>query len=112
MLTQQAALDYGADGIRCNAICPGFVFSDMVEEHFGPIARDLGTNLNSFMTKVFQDIPSHKPATPDKIAGICSFLASDDSVYITGTVIPVDGGLAVMDPFPLCVKNADLEMRK
>ncbi|MGD9161161.1 MAG: SDR family oxidoreductase [Desulfobacteraceae bacterium] len=112
MLTQQAALDYGGDGIRCNAICPGFVFSDMVEEHFGQVAKDLGTDLKALMAKVFQDIPSHQPANPDKIAGICSFLAGDDSGYITGTVIPVDGGLAVMDPFPLCVKNAELQMGK
>ena len=105
-LTQQAALDYGADGIRCNVICPGFVYSDMTEEHFGQAAKELGTDLSTLMAKVFQDIPSPEAATPDKIAGICTFLASDDSSYLTGTVIPVDGGLAIMDPFPLCVKNA------
>lgn len=112
MLTMQAALDFGVHGIRCNAVCPGFVFSDMTEEHFGQVAKDHGTDLNTYMKKVFQDIPSQKPATPDRIAGICCFLASDDSSYITGTVIPADGGLSVMDPFPLCVKNAGFEMNK
>ena len=112
MLTKQAALDYGGDNIRCNVVCPGFVYSDMVAEHFGPIAEELGTDLSTLMTKVFQDIPSRKPAQPEQLAGICSFLASDDSSYLTGAVIPVDGGLAVMDPFPLCVKNAGSEMSK
>jgi len=111
-LTQQAALDYGRNGIRCNVVCPGFVFSDMTEEHFGQIARDHGTDLKTFTEKVFQNIPSHKPAAPDRIAGICCFLASDDSSYITGAVIPADGGLSIMDPFPLCVQNAGLEMKK
>ena len=112
MLTKQAASDYGGDNIRCNVACPGFVYSDMVAEHFGPIAEELGTDLRTLMTKVFQDISSRKPAQPEQIAGICSFLASDDSSYLTGVVIPVDGGLAVMDPFPLCVKNAGSEMSK
>lgn len=112
MLTQQAALDYGGDKIRCNVICPGFVYSEMTESHFGPAAKDLNTDLSILMNKVFSEIPSRHPAQPDEIAGICAFLASDDASYITGTVIPVDGGLAAIDPFPLCVKNATLEMDK
>lgn len=112
MLTQQAALDFGEDKIRCNVICPGFVYSEMTERRFGLIAKELGTNLNALMNKVFEEIPSRKPAHPEEIAGICAFLASDDASYVTGTVIPVDGGLAVMDPFPLCVKNAAVEMVK
>lgn len=110
LLTQQAALDFGEDRIRCNAICPGFVFSEMSEGHFGQIAKDMGTDLNTLMTRVFQDIPSREPAQPEKIAGLCAFLASDESSYITGAVIPVDGGLAAMDPFPLCVNNVVQEM--
>jgi meso-butanediol dehydrogenase / (S,S)-butanediol dehydrogenase / diacetyl reductase len=111
-LTQQAALDFGGDGIRCNVVCPGFVFSEMVESRFGVIAKALGTDMATLMNTVFRDIPSRKPAEPDRVAGICAFLASDDASYITGAVIPVDGGLAAMDPFPLCVKNATMEMDK
>ena len=110
LLTQQAALDYGGDRIRCNVICPGFVFSEMSEGHFGEIAKDMGTDLDTLMARVFRDIPSQEPARPEKVAGICAFLASDEASYITGTVIPVDGGLAAMDPFPLCVSNAAQEM--
>ena len=109
-LTQQAALDFGGDKIRCNAVCPGFVFSEMSEGHFGQIAKDMGTDLDTLMARVFRDIPSREPAQPEKIAGICTFLASDESSYITGAVIPVDGGLAAMDPFPLCVNNAAQDM--
>ena len=68
MLTKQAASDYGGDNIRCNVACPGFVYSDMVAEHFGPIAEELGTDLRTLMTKVFQDISSRKPAQPEQIA--------------------------------------------
>lgn len=110
MLTQQAALDFGGDKIRCNVVCPGFVYSEMSESHFGQIAKDMGTDLDTLMARVFREIPSREPAQPEKIAGICTFLASDEASYITGAVIPVDGGLAAMDPFPLCVKNAAQEM--
>ena len=110
MLTQQAALDFGGDKIRCNVICPGFVYSEMSESHFGQIAKDMGTDLDTLMARVFREIPSREPAQPEKIAGICTFLAGDEASYITGAVIPVDGGLAAMDPFPLCVNNAAQEM--
>jgi meso-butanediol dehydrogenase/(S,S)-butanediol dehydrogenase/diacetyl reductase len=110
LLTQQAALDFGGDKIRCNVVCPGFVFSEMSESHFGRIAKDMGTDLNTLMARVFRDIPSREPAQPVKIAGLCAFLASDESSYMTGAVIPVDGGLAAMDPFPLCLNNAAQEM--
>jgi len=110
MLTQQAALDFGGDKIRCNVICPGFVYSEMSESHFGQIAKDIGTDLDTLMARVFREIPSREPAQPEKIAGICTFLASDEASYITGAIIPVDGGLAAMDPFPLCVNNAAQEM--
>lgn len=110
MMTMQAALDFGGDGIRCNVICPGFIFSEMTEGRFGQVAKDNNIDLNTLMLKVFNDVPARKAGTPDRVAGLCAFFASDDSTYVTGTVIPVDGGLSIMDPFPLCVKNADLSI--
>jgi meso-butanediol dehydrogenase / (S,S)-butanediol dehydrogenase / diacetyl reductase len=106
-LSQQAALDYGQNNIRCNVICPGFVFTEMAEK--GPLARVAGADMIGFMNDVFQDIPSRKPAVPDDVAGICAFLASDDSTYVTGVVIRVDGGVALMDPVPASIKRVLLE---
>lgn len=112
MLTKQAALDFGGQNIRCNVICPGFVYSEMTEGRFGPIAGEFHTDLSTYMDSVFRNIPTRAPGAPDDIAGICSFLASDDASYINGTVIPVDGGLSVMDPFPLCVEDAGLKFKE
>lgn len=112
MLTRQAALDYGGDKIRCNVICPGFVYSELTESRFGQIAKDVGTDLKTLMARVFRGLPSREPAQPEKIAGLCAFLASDEASYITGAVIPADGGLSAMDPFPLCVDNAVQELGK
>lgn len=113
MLTQQVAFDYGRYNIRCNAVCPGFVYTDMVEKGgLGKLAERVGADMLSLVNNVFKDIPIRKPGTPEQIAGICSFLASDDSAYMTGAVIPVDGGTAIVDVFPTGVKRAILELQR
>lgn len=111
-LTQQAAADYGADNIRCNAICPGFFYTDMGlgGDMFPNIAKSLGTDIDTFLQEAFKDIPSRKPAYPEKIAGICSFLGSDDSSYITGVILPVDGGLTTVDAFSAGVDRTITEL--
>lgn len=105
MLTQQAACDYGPYKIRCNVVCPGFIYSAMTEGHFKQLAENLGTDMESLIIKAFKDVPIRQPAGPEKIAGICTFLASDDSSYMTGVVIPVDGGTAIVDVFGAAVSR-------
>jgi len=107
-LTQQAAMDYGEKNIRCNVICPGFVFTEMFAK--GPLGRQARPDMVTFMNNVFKDVPSRKPGVPEQLAGICAFLASDDSSYITGTITPVDGGTAIMDAMAISVKRAKLEL--
>lgn len=111
-LTKQVALDYGQYNIRCNVICPGLFLTDMVVEGFNQTAKELGTDLETFMLTAFKDLPLRHPAYPEKIYGVCSFLASDDSSYMTGNEILVDGGTAVVDPFSVCVAKAVVEMKK
>jgi NAD(P)-dependent dehydrogenase (short-subunit alcohol dehydrogenase family) len=110
-LTQQAAADYGADNIRCNAVCPGFFYTDMGlgGDMFPNIAKSVGTDIDTFLLNVYKDIPSRKPAYPGKLAGICSFLGSDDASYITGTIIPVDGGIITVDAFSAGIGRATTE---
>lgn len=112
MLTQQAALDYGPYKIRCNAVCPGFVYTDITERHFGKLAEKIGTDIENLVSNAFKEVPLRHPAAADEISGICSFLASDDSSYMTGTVIPVDGGTAIVDVFPTGLKRAMVELQR
>lgn len=111
-LTKQVALDYGQYNIRCNVLCPGLFLTDMVAEGFEQVAKEVDTDLETLMTAAFKDLPLRKPAHTEKIYGICSFLASDDSAYITGTEIPVDGGTAVVDPFTIGVGKALAELKQ
>ena len=96
-LTQQAALDYGPYNVRCNVVCPGATKTAMFTENMEQFAQMLGTNVEDIFTRFMKDVPLSRVARPDEMAGICAFLASDDSSFLSGAVIPVDGGAAVVD---------------
>lgn len=81
-LTKSAALDYATDGIRVNAICPGMTWTGLAHGgREGPPPED----------KVPQ--PMRRWGLPEELAAAALFLASDESSFVTGTAIPVDGGL-------------------
>jgi meso-butanediol dehydrogenase / (S,S)-butanediol dehydrogenase / diacetyl reductase len=96
-LTQQAALDYGRCNVRCNVVCPGTTRTAMFTDNMTEFAQMLDTNVEDIFARFMKDVPLNRVARPDEMAGICAFLASDDSSFLTGTVIPVDGGAAVVD---------------
>ncbi|WP_254763705.1 SDR family NAD(P)-dependent oxidoreductase [Natrinema marinum] len=81
--TQQVAVDYAAEGVRVNSICPGFVET--------PMTSDL-LESERFYNFVLEETPMNRPAQPEEIAPLAVFLASDGASYLTGANIPVDGG--------------------
>jgi meso-butanediol dehydrogenase/(S,S)-butanediol dehydrogenase/diacetyl reductase len=97
MLTQQVALDYGRHNIRCNAVCPGGVTTDMSKGSFGQFGKMLGIETEAFLKQIASEIPLHRFAEPPEVGGLCSYLASDDSSFVTGAAILIDGGTAVVD---------------
>jgi len=97
MLTQQAALDYACHNIRCNAVCPGGVKTEMTRKNFGQFGEMLGIDPDTFINQIALEIPMHRFAASSEIGGLCSYLASDDSSFMTGAVITLDGGTAVVD---------------
>jgi NAD(P)-dependent dehydrogenase (short-subunit alcohol dehydrogenase family) len=97
MLTQQVALDYGNKNIRCNVICPGGIKTDMTEKEFGQLGKMIGMDPDSFFAMISKALPLQRFGQPPEIGGVCTFLASDDSSFMTGAALVVDAGTAVVD---------------
>jgi meso-butanediol dehydrogenase/(S,S)-butanediol dehydrogenase/diacetyl reductase len=104
-LSQQVAVDFGPDRIRCNVICPGSIRTEMFEGAMGPFAKKLGTDLNGIFSLFTKDVPLRRVASSDEIGGLCSYLASDDSSFMTGVVLPIDGGTAIVDISGAAINN-------
>jgi len=106
MLTQQVALDFGPSRIRCNVICPGGVRTAMIEGAMRHFTKRLGAaDLEGVFAYFTRDVPLRRVAAPDEIGGVCSFLASDDASYVTGVVLPADGGTAIVDISGAAINN-------
>lgn len=97
MLTQQVALDYGPYNVRCNVICPGSVDTPMADGAMSRYAEMLGIDEQSTRDLLSSDVPLRRMAKPSEISGICTYLASDDASFTTGSVFLVDGGAAIVD---------------
>ena len=88
MLTRGIALDYAAQGIRCNCICPGWVDTKINHAH----AALMG-GLEKIYANIGQFQPIGRPGEPREIAHLALFLASDEASFITGSVVSADGGM-------------------
>jgi 3-oxoacyl-[acyl-carrier protein] reductase len=83
-LARSLARELGSRNITCNVVAPGFVDTDMTAAL--PQERKAA---------ILAGVPLGRLASADEIAGVVSFLAGDDGAYLTGAVIPVDGGLGM-----------------
>jgi len=79
--SHQMAKNYGEEGVRVNCICPGIVDT--------PILGDRDRSVYA------ERVPLKRLATPEDVAKVVMFLASDDAEYLTGVVLPIDGGVAL-----------------
>jgi NAD(P)-dependent dehydrogenase (short-subunit alcohol dehydrogenase family) len=89
MLTKAMALDHAADNIRVNCICPSLVETELVRDLFA--AGEQGAELRR--SRLAQ-IPLGRIGQPEDVANLALFLASDESSWLTGAAIPLDGGLS------------------
>lgn len=88
-LTRAAAVECGAKGVRVNCINPGPIDSRMMTS----IEKGLGAKATEVHDAFAATIPMQRYGTPDEVAGLVAFLASDDAGYINGGAYAVDGGL-------------------
>ncbi len=86
-LTRAIAVDHGVDGVRCNAIAPGWIDTDLNEDFINSMP-----NASSFRRDIGKIHPIGRTGTPAEVAAMAAFLCADESGFITGQIHTVDGG--------------------
>jgi meso-butanediol dehydrogenase/(S,S)-butanediol dehydrogenase/diacetyl reductase len=89
--TRSLALEYGSHGVRVNAVAPSLTSTDATAELM---------KSEALMAAFRERMPIGRSATPDDIAGVIAFLASEDAVFVNGVILPVDGGLQASNGQP------------
>ncbi len=88
-LSRALAIDYARENIRVNAICPGTVDTPMIRNY---VAAHFGDRIDETIAELHARQPVGRMGTADEIAALAVYLASDESRYVTGAAIPIDGG--------------------
>jgi NAD(P)-dependent dehydrogenase (short-subunit alcohol dehydrogenase family) len=88
-------MDLAPYGVTVNAVCPGNTLTDMVRNVAAEVGGRNGMTAAQWLQMRANDCPMKRLAEPWEIAGVVAFLASEDSRYITGQAIEVDGGLVM-----------------
>ena len=92
-LTKAVALETATTGITCNAICPGWVLTPLVQKQIDDRAQREGIAVEQAKVGLLgEKQPSGEFATPEQIGAVCVFLCSDAAAQIRGVALPVDGG--------------------
>ena len=88
LLTKEVALDYATKGIRCNCVCPGAIMTPMLKRFFAK-----APNPKKAQNDMALIHPMQRLGKPEEIANAVLFLASDQSSFVTGHAMVIDGGL-------------------
>ncbi|WP_334175868.1 3-hydroxybutyrate dehydrogenase [Pseudoxanthobacter sp.] len=91
-LTKTIALETATSGITVNAICPGYVWTPLVEKQIPDQAKARGISEDEVKKFLLHEQPTQEFVTVEQVASLALFLASDGAASITGAIIPIDGG--------------------
>jgi NAD(P)-dependent dehydrogenase (short-subunit alcohol dehydrogenase family) len=94
-LTRSVAMELAPYGATANAVCPGNTLTEMVKAVAAEIGSRQGLSPEAWLEMRANDCPMNRIAEPWEIAGVVAFLASNDSRYLTGQAIEVDGGMVM-----------------
>jgi meso-butanediol dehydrogenase / (S,S)-butanediol dehydrogenase / diacetyl reductase len=97
-LGKSLARDYGREGVRTNVVCPGWVKTAMADEQMQVLVEKYGlSSVEEAYQLATKDVPLGRPATPEEVANVICFLASDEATAMNGSIVTVDGGATVVD---------------
>ncbi|WP_371223696.1 SDR family NAD(P)-dependent oxidoreductase [Roseovarius sp. 2305UL8-3] len=92
-LTKTIAAEFGVDGIRCNAVCPGYIMTDMHAASNTRLAEAEGVSLDEMKQRRYEAVALRDAGTPEDIAQAVLYLAGPQGAYVSGINLPVAGGI-------------------
>lgn len=92
-ITKSLALDLALKGIRVNAICPGTIYTPLVEKLFERLSTANNTPMDEYISAENAEHPIGRMGSPDEVARLVYFLASDQASFCTGSLVSIDGGI-------------------
>jgi len=92
-LTRSIAIDHGRDGVRCNAICPGWIATAMAE-----VAFEQSDDPTAARAGAVDRRPVGRLGSPEDVANLAAWLASDEATFVSGSLFTIDGGLTAQSP--------------
>lgn len=91
-LTRLLAHEFGAEGVRTNAVAPGYISTDMGEAELELTSARLGIDKQSALDAMLSEIPLGRVGSPNDVGTAVAWLASESAGFVNGTVVPVSGG--------------------
>jgi NAD(P)-dependent dehydrogenase (short-subunit alcohol dehydrogenase family) len=98
MLTQCIAADFARDGVRANAILPGWIRTPMADVDMDAMAPQVGSDREGAYQRTAELTPQRRVGLPEEVADVVAWLAGPNSSYVNGAAIAVDGASMVLDP--------------
>ena len=96
-LAQSMARDFGAQGVRVNVVCPGWIRTELSNRTVQQLSDRAGVTIEEGYAQLGGGLPLGRVGQPEEIAGVIAFLTGPDSSFITGAVIAADGGASIID---------------
>ena len=91
-LTKTVAAEFGVDGIRCNAVCPGYIMTDMHASANQRLADENSISVSEMMVQRYSNVALQNAGEPSDVADAVAYLAGPQAAYVTGIALPVAGG--------------------
>ena len=92
-MTKTLAAEFGVDGILCNTVCPGYIYTDMHNEANSRLAAENDLSVEEMKQRRYANVAVRDAGTPENVADAVVYLAGPNSAYVTGINLPVSGGV-------------------